>query len=172
MKNKIKPTINEHIFPEDKILVSKTNAKGIITYCNHSFLEISGYSESELLGKQHNIVRHPDMPGVIFSLLWESLQSNREFNGYIKNVAKDGGYYWGFTNITPSFSTNNELLGYYSVQRKTEPEKLNYIQNLYLELLEIEQQSTSKNAINESRYKLDSVLNGREMGYDEFVLSI
>lgn len=172
MKNKIKPTKNEHIFPEDKILVSKTNAKGIITYCNHSFLEISGYSESELLGKQHNIVRHPDMPRVIFSLLWEILQSNREFNGYIKNLAKDGGYYWFFANVTPSYSPDNELLGYNSVRRKPEPEKLNYIQNLYLELLEIEQQSASKNAIDESRYKLDSVLNGREMGYDEFVLSI
>jgi len=172
MKNKIKPTKNERIFPEDKILVSKTNAKGIITYCNHSFLEISGYSESELLGKQHNVVRHPDMPRVIFSLLWEILQSNREFNGYIKNLAKDGGYYWVFANVTPSYSSKNELLGYYSVSRKPEPEKLNYIQNLYLELLEIEQQPASKNAIDESRYKLDSVLNGREMGYDEFVLSI
>lgn len=172
MKNKIKPTINDRLFPEDKILVSKTNPKGIITYCNSAFLKISGYSESELLGKQHSIVRHPDMPHVIFSLLWETLQSNREFNGYIKNLAKDGSYYWVFANITPSYSPDNELLGYYSVLRKPEPDKLNYIQNLYLELSEIEQQSTTKDAINQSRFKLDSILNGREMGYDEFVLSI
>jgi len=172
MKNKIKPTNNERIFPEDNILVSKTDVKGIITYCNHSFLEISGYSESELLGKQHNIVRHPDMPRVIFSLLWDTLKANREFNGYIKNLVKDGSYYWVFTNVTPSFGDDNELLGYYSVRRKPDVEKLNYIQNLYLELLEIEQQASSKDAINESRYKLDSVLNGREQGYDEFILSI
>ena len=172
MKNNIKPTKNERLFPEDKILVSKTNPKGVITYCNAGFIDISGYSESELLGTHHNIVRHPDMPRVIFSLLWETLQSNREFNGYIKNLAKDGSYYWVFANITPSYSPDNELLGYYSVRRKPEPDKLNYIQNLYLELSEIEQQSTTKDAINESRFKLDSILNGRETGYDEFVLSI
>ncbi len=172
MKNKIKPTKHEVFFPEDRILVSKTNTEGIITYCNDSFIEISGYRESELLGQPHKLVRHPDMPRVIFSLLWETLKSKREFNAYIKNMAKNGDYYWVFANITPSYSSNNEIQGYYSVRRKPEPDKLNYIQNLYLELFEIEQQSTAKNAIAESRYKLDSVLNGREMGYDEFVLSI
>ena len=133
MKNNSKPTKHEVLLPEDRILVSKTNQKGIITYCNHSFIEISGYSESELLGQQHNIVRHPDMPRVIFSLLWETLKSNHEFNAYIKNLAKNGDYYWVFANITPSYSPDNELLGYYSVGRKPEPDKLNYIQNLYLE---------------------------------------
>ena len=172
MKNKITASKNEILVPEDRLLVSKTNPKGNITYCNSDFIEISGYKESELLGQQQNIVRHPDMPRVIFGILWETLKSNREFNGYIKNLTKEGSFYWVFANVTPSYSPTNELLGYYSVCRKPDPEKLNYIQNLYLELSEIEQQSSSKNAIDDSRYKLDSVLNGREMGYDEFVFSI
>ena len=172
MKNKTPPLDKEITFTEEQILVSKTNTKGIITYCNPDFIEISGYKKSELIGQQHNIVRHPDMPRVIFKLLWETLQANREFNGYIKNLAKDGSYYWVFANVTPSFSMDNELLGYYSVRRKPDSEKLNYIKNLYFELFEIEQQSQSKDAIDASRYKLNTVLNGREMGYDEFILSI
>lgn len=172
MKNKVTPTNFETIVPENKLLVSKTNEKGIITYCNPEFINLSGYSEKELLGKQHNIVRHPDMPRVIFKLLRDALQNNREFNGYIKNLAKDGGYYWVFANVTPSFSSENKLEGYNFVRRKPDPDKLNYIQILYLELLDIERQSDTKDAIEKSQFKLDSVLNAREMGYDEFILSI
>lgn len=172
MKNKITPTNKELVLSDAEQIVSKTNTKGILTYCNSSFIKYSGYKESELLGQQHNIIRHPDMPRVIFKMLWEHLQRNREFNGYIKNLTKDGSYYWVFANVTPSFSSNNELLGYFSVRRKPEEDKLNYIKNLYLELLEIEQQSSSKDEIEASLYKLNSVLNGREVGYDEFILSL
>lgn len=98
--------------------------------------------------------------------------NNREFNGYIKNLSKDGSYYWVFANVAPSFSPDNELLGYYSVRRKPDTEKLNYIKNLYVDLLEIEQQSSAKEAIDNSLYKLNTVLNGREKGYDEFILTI
>ncbi len=172
MKYKSTPTKLELVLADDKLLVSKTDPKGILTYANNAFIDISGYTESELLGRQHNIIRHPDMPRVIFRLLWETLKNNREFNGYIKNMAKDGSYYWVFANVAPSFSIDNELLGYNSVRRKPDPDKLNYIQNLYLELLEIEQQSSSKDGMDEAQFKLDSVLNGREKGYDEFILTI
>ena len=172
MKYKSTPTKLELVLPDDGFISSKTNAKGILTYVNALFIEYSGYKESELLGQQHNIVRHPDMPRVIFKLLWDTLQSNREFNGYIKNLNKNGGYYWVFANIAPSFSSDNELLGYYSVRRKPDPEKLNYIQNIYTDLLDIEQQSPTKEAIDNSLYKLNTILNGREKGYDEFILTI
>ncbi len=172
MKNKTSPNQTEIILEDNKLLITKTDPKGLITYCNSVFIETSGYIESELLGKQHNIVRHSDMPRVIFYLLWEALKSNREFNGYIKNLSKDGRYYWVFANVTPSHSSDNELLGYYSVRRKPEAEKLNYIKNLYEELLEIEQQAPVKEAIENSKYKLNCILNCREMIYDEFILSI
>lgn len=172
MKNKISPTQNEHVLSESKILVSKTDPKGLITYCNSVFIEMSGFAESELISQQHNILRHPEMPRVIFDLLWQTLQSTREFNGYIKNMTKTGDYYWGFANVTPSFSTKNELLGYYSVHRKPDPEKLDYIKKLYIELFDIEQQSSAKDAIANSKFRMDSILNAKEMGYDEFILSI
>lgn len=172
MKNKISPTNQEIIFPEDKILTSKTDTKGIITYVNTLFCDISGYKESELIGQQHNIIRHPDMPRVIFKLLWDALENKREFNTYIKNLTKDGNYYWVFANVTPNVSPDNEILGYYSVRRKPDPEKLSFFKNLYSELLDIEHQSSSQDAIDKSLYKLNSTLNVREMGYEEFVLSI
>jgi len=172
MKNKITTNNLEVVLPEDSFISSKTNSKGIITYVNSLFIKISGYKESELLGHQHNIIRHPDMPCVIFKLLWETIGNNREFNGYVKNLTKDGSYYWVFVNVAPSFSSDNELIGYYSIRRKPDPEKLNYIQNLYADLLDIEQQSSTNEAIDNSLYKLNTVLNGREKGYDEFILTI
>ena len=172
MKNKVTPTDQELELPDDEFISSKTNAKGILTYANSLFVKYSGYKESELLGQQHNVIRHPDMPRVIFKLMWDTLQSNREFNGYIKNLNKNGSYYWVFANIAPSFSSENELLGYYSVRRKPDSEKMNYIKNLYVDLLDIEQQSSTKEAIDNSLYKLNMILNGREKGYDEFILTI
>lgn len=172
MKNKVTPTDQELELPDDEFISSKTNAKGILTYVNSLFVKYSGYKESELLGQQHNVIRHPDMPRVIFKLMWDTLQSNREFNGYIKNLNKNGSYYWVFANIAPSFSSENELLGYYSVRRKPDSEKMNYIKNLYVDLLDIEQQSSTKEAIDNSLYKLNMILNGREKGYDEFILTI
>ena len=172
MKDTITPTNVEITVPDDKILVTKTDPEGIISYVNSEFIKLSGYSESELLGKQHNISRHPDMPRVIFKLLWDILKNNREFNGYFKNMSKNGDYYWGFVNVTPIFSIDNELLGYNSIWRQANADKLNYIQNLYHELLEIEQQSSSSDGVEEAQFKLDSVLNGREKGYDEFILTI
>ena len=172
MKNNVIVNNDELTLSEDILLVSKTDTKGIISYANPSFCEYSGYEESEILGMQHNIVRHPDMPRLIFKLLWEALESNREFNGYIKNLSKTGQFYWVFANITPSFDENNEVVGFYSVRWKPDEEKLNYVKNLYLELHEIEENTSTNDAIDKSRFKLNSILNAREKGYDEFILTI
>lgn len=172
MKTKITAIDQELVLPDDDFISSKTNPNGILTYANSLFIKYSGYKESELFGQQHNIIRHPDMPRVIFKLMWDALQSKREFNGYIKNLNKNGSYYWVFANIVPSFSSDNELLGYYSVQRKPEAEKLNYIKNIYADFMEIEQQSPPEESISNSLYKLNILLNGREKGYDEFILTI
>jgi len=172
MKKNITPTNNEYTLSESEQIITKTDLHGVLKYCNPKFIEFSGYKESELLGKPHNIIRHPDMPRVMFHLMWENLKANREFNGYIKNICRDGSYYWVFANVTPSMSPTNELLGYYSVRRKPNEEALEYIKNLYIELLEIEKQHSKEEAIEASLYKLHSVLNGREVGYDEFILTI
>lgn len=94
MKNTITPRNNEHALREDEFIVSKTDTRGVITYCNRTFMRISGFSEAELFGQPHNIIRHPDMPRGAFRLLWKQLQAGNEFFGYVKNLCKDGSYYW------------------------------------------------------------------------------
>lgn len=163
---------NEIDIHDDILLVSKTDTKSLICYANPAFCHVSGYRELELIGKPHNIVRHPDMPKVVFKIMWDSLKLNREFNGYIKNLTKQGNYYWVFANVTPSYDENNELTGYTSIRRKPNIEKLEYIKELYAELLEIEQQTKSNDVIEKSHYRLNSILNAKEKGYDEFILTI
>src|SRR5690606_37840174 len=90
MKDKaITPTRDERIMREDDFIVSKTDLKGRITYGNEIFIEFSGYTEQELLGSQHNIIRHPDMPRAAFKLAWDTIQAGREFFAYVKNMSKD-----------------------------------------------------------------------------------
>ena len=80
--------------PVDELIVSRTDLKGIITYANDTFLDISGYTKDELLGQNHNIVRHPDMPSSIFKNLWDTIKAKKQWNGNVKNLRKDNGFYW------------------------------------------------------------------------------
>ena len=80
--------------PVDELIVSRTNLEGIITYVNDTFIEISGYTKDELIGKNHNIVRHPDMPKIIFKELWDNLKNENKWEGNVKNIRKDNGFYW------------------------------------------------------------------------------
>jgi len=80
--------------PHNELIISRTDLKGNITFANELFCEISGYKLEELLGKPHSIVRHPDMPSVIFKELWETIQSKNKWVNIVKNMRKDGGYYW------------------------------------------------------------------------------
>ena len=89
MKPRITPTNIEHQLEADDFIVSKTDTRGRITYCNRIFMKIAGYSEAQLLGKQHNIIRHPDMPRSVFKMLWDTIEGGREFFGYVKNLRSD-----------------------------------------------------------------------------------
>ena len=89
----ITPTGVERSFSPDEIIVSKTDTKGIITYANKIFLDIAGYTEDEVLGKPHNMIRHPDMPRCIFELLWQTIQQKKEIFAYVVNMAKNGDHY-------------------------------------------------------------------------------
>ena len=92
-------------FPAGSVLISKTDTKGIITYANDAFVEISGYTREELIGKSHNIVRHPDMPPQAFKWLWDTLKSERPWRGIVKNRCKNGDHYWVKANIAPIIET-------------------------------------------------------------------
>ena len=120
-------------------LVSKTDTSGKILYCNDEFIAISGYTEKELLGKPHSLVRHPDMPRTIFKYLWDTLKSGQEVNAYVKNMAKDGSFYWVFANVSASYSPVGNLLTYTSVRRKPSEEGLAFAKELYPKLKEVEE---------------------------------
>lgn len=136
-----KPTpLNVEIALDPKrYIVSETDAKGKITYCNNYFKEISGYSEEELIGSPHNIVRHPDMPKVVFKLLWETISQGKNINAVVKNLAKDGRYYWIFTEFEIRKDTDTgTIIGYHASRKTISKHVIEVIANLYAELLEIE----------------------------------
>ena len=122
-----------------RYIVSETDAKGKITYCNDYFMEVSGYNEEELIGKAHNIIRHPDMPKVIFKLLWETISAGKNINALVKNLAKDGRYYWIFTEFEIRKDTHTgEIIGYHAARKKISKHVIEIIAGLYAELLQIE----------------------------------
>ncbi|MDZ4253569.1 MAG: methyl-accepting chemotaxis protein [Sulfuritalea sp.] len=116
-------TQNEIMLTDTTLIVSKTDLNGQITYANRDFIDISGFSESELVGQPHNIVRHPDMPEEAFEDLWRTLKKGRPWTGYIKNRSKNGDYYWVLANTTPVWE-HGQVTGYVSVRRKAEREAI------------------------------------------------
>jgi len=136
-----KPTpIDEEIELDPKrYIVSETDSKGKITYVNDYFCEVSGYSPDELMAKPHSIVRHPDMPKVVFKLLWETISQGKNINAVVKNLAKDGRYYWIFTEFESRKNQDTgEIIGYHADRKSISPHVLEIIADLYAELLEIE----------------------------------
>lgn len=172
MKRSITPTAVERVMRDDDFIVSKTDLKGRITYGNRIFIEFSGYSEQELLGSQHNIIRHPDMPRAIFKLLWDSIQDRRECNAYVKNMARDGSYYWVFANVTPSLDLEGNLIGYFSVRRKPRASALKTVTELYRAMLAAEQRAGARDAIAASNKILNDLLAEKGTTYDDLVLAI
>lgn len=172
MKRAITPSTRERIMREGDFIVSKTNPRGIITYCNPIFIEFSGYEEEELLGAQHNIVRHPDMPRAAFKLAWDTIQAGKEFFGYVKNMSKDGGYYWVFTHITPDFSPGGTIVGYTSVRRCPGRAAVEKIDPVYRQMLAAEKAAGAREAMPAGTRVLLDLLKQMEMGYEELVFAL
>lgn len=117
-------------FPEGHLIVSRTDTQGIITNANGIFVEMSGYHEAELLGQPHSILRHPDMPAVAFKGLWETIEQGQKWHGYVKNLRKDGRYYWVFATVVPNIR-DGKIVGYTSVRRKPARRKVAEMDALY-----------------------------------------
>ena len=126
-------------FPEGKLIVSRTDTKGIITHCNQAFIEMSGFTEDELIGAPHYILRHPDMPAVAFQGLWDTINTQTKWSGYVKNLRKDGKYYWVYAVVVPNIR-DGKLVGFASVRRKPSRTKINECTELYKKLLAEEKQ--------------------------------
>ena len=143
---KIQPTGEEARFGDDELIVSKTDLRGVITYANTVFQRISGYSEAELIGQPHNIIRHPDMPACVFKLLWDTLATGNEIFAYVLNLARDGRHYWVFAHVTPSFDERGKIIGYHSNRRVPYPDALPKVEALYAELLALERRHATREA--------------------------
>lgn len=168
----IQPTDKEVVMRDDDFIVSKTDLKGRITYANKVFMEFAAMAESDYLGKQHNVVRHPDMPRCVFKLLWDHIQAGKEIFAYVKNIRGDGGYYWVLANVTPSLDDNGNVVGYYSVRRKPNPKAIPTVIGLYRQLLQIEQAAGSRDAIDASLGHLQQILNQKGVSYERFILDL
>jgi len=153
---------------ENDFIVSKTDLKGRITYGNEIFIQMSGYSEQELLNSPHNILRHLDMPAVVFKLLWARLKEKLSINAYVKNRCKNGDFYWVFANVTVSLDKEENVIGYYSVRRKPKDSALNIVENLYKTLLKEEKE----HGVSSAEKLLTTILNDKGVSYDEFIISL
>lgn len=158
----------ELTFLDSEIIVSKTDTKGVITYGNELFLKLAGYEEKNILGAPHNIIRHPDMPKIVFKLLWEYIHAGKEIYAYVINKAKSGDHYWVLANVTPSYDENKKVIGYYSVRRKPSEKALSIIKPLYKKLLMAEKNG----GISASQVIVNELIEQNGGRYDEFILSI
>ncbi|MDY0013526.1 MAG: PAS domain-containing protein [Rhodocyclaceae bacterium] len=172
MKRAITPTANERVMRESDFIVSKTSPKGIITYGNPIFVEFAGYTEDELIGSQHNIIRHPDMPRSAFKLVWDTIQSGKEIFAYVKNMSRDGGFYWVFTHIAPDFDPAGNIIGYTSVRRCPSRSAIAAIEPVYARMLAAEKQAGARNAIAAGTQVLMDVLTQTGKSYEELVFSL
>jgi PAS domain S-box-containing protein len=160
------PIDNEIKLSPKRYIVSKTDAKGIITYCNDYFVEICKYTEDELIGQPHSIVRHPDMPKIAFKLMWDRIKNGKNFIAVVKNLAKDGSYYWVVTDFEPKIDPiTNEIIEH-TAFRKAAPQKaIDTMTPIYEKLLELEQDG----GMEASEKFLREFLEENNTTYDDFI---
>ena len=168
-----RPSGVETYFDREEIIVSKTDTRGRITYANHVFLRVAGYTESEILGQPHSYIRHPDMPRCVFKLLWDTIQRGDEVFAYVVNMAKNGDHYWVLAHVTPTFDKSGQIIGYHSNRRCPDRSAIDVIRPLYATLLEAERGfSTKADAIASSTKVLVDTLAKAGVSYEAFVFSL
>ena len=131
----VRPTGEARTFAADELIVSKTDLRGVITYANDVFLRVSRYDLDDVIGRPHNLIRHPEMPRAVFALLWQALTEGRELFAYINNLASDGAHYWVLAHVTPSYSADGAVSGYHSNRRRPSPGAIRTVTPLYERLL-------------------------------------
>lgn len=153
---------------EEDFIVSKTDLKGRITYTNKIFMDMAEYTEKELLGKPHSIIRHTDMPKAVFRYLWETIEKKEEVFAFVINKTKNDNAYWVYANITASLDERGNIIGYYSVRRRPNPKALDIIIPLYKKMLEVEKSS----GVDASFKVLTDILEEKGVSYDELIIAI
>jgi PAS domain S-box-containing protein len=169
----IAPTGVERSFGVDELIVSKTDTRGVITYANDVFLRVSGYPATEVLGRPHNIIRHPGMPKAVFQLLWDTLAQRREVFAYINNLARDGAHYWVLAHVTPSYGAGGSVVGYHSSRRRPSPAAVARVVPRYEQLIAEERRHpNAKAAVTASTALLNELIAREAESYEDFVWSV
>lgn len=153
---------------DEDFIVSKTDLKGRIVYCNQIFMEMAEYTEDELLEKPHSIIRHPDMPKAVFRHLWNVIPTKQEIFAFVINKTKNNNDYWVYANVTATVDLNGKIVDYYSVRRKPNPKALAVIIPLYKKMMEVEKSS----GVDASFKVLTDILAEKGVSYDELVISL
>lgn len=134
-----RPTpINEEVFFDGRSLISETDTKGIITFVNRKFSEMSGYTKDEAIGQPHNLLRHPDMPKAAFAQMWNAIQDGKIWEGYVKNLRKDGKFYWVIVNIVPKKDASGKIMGYIASRKVPDRTRIQSIEQQYKQMIEEE----------------------------------
>jgi len=159
--------------PEGEVIISRTDLNGVITYVNDTFAKISGYSAEELIGKPHNILRHPDMPKSVFKDLWETIKREENWSGYVKNMRKDRGYYWVYAEISGVYK-DGKLVEYKSMRSPAPKEKRIEMQYRYDEMRKAEGEPVRVVTYlqNETYEKLKRIADEKNKSIDEIIDSI
>lgn len=151
MRKNLPVTNREHPFPTGSTLVSTTDVKGRILYCNPIFIEVSGFTKEELLGQPHNIIRHPDMPSEAFRDMWETISSGKPWSAPVKNRRANGDHYWVMANATPLLDPNGSPTGFMSVRTEATREQIENAENLYAQMREEADQGKRTLVLREGR---------------------
>ncbi len=167
----MKPTKVQRYLSKEDVIVSKTDPKGVITYANRVFCRINGYEPKELIGAPHNIIRHPDMPRCIFKFLWDRINNGEEIFAYVKNMTREGDFYWVLAQVTPTYDTDRNLIGHHSFRRCPDRKVVQQMEVLYRKLRAIEQDHSPREGLELSLKALASHLQEQELTYDEFIFS-
>ncbi len=166
LQNRITVIDKEVTWDKTQVIMSKTNAFGIIEYANEVFVDVSGYEDYELMGQPHNIIRHPDMPKVIFKVLWENLKQGKNFHAIVKNLAKSGRYYWVITDFEIARDENDAIVNYFGRRQSVPQEVISlHIEPLYKKLLQIEAAS----GVEFSEKYLIGFLEEKKRSYVEYI---
>jgi len=136
--NNITPVDEEYMIAGN-VIISQTDTKGIITYANRAFCEVSGYRADELVGESHNIIRHPDMPKAAFAKMWETIAGGQAWNGLVKNLRKDGLFYWVETEILPIVDEEGTVTGYIAARKDASRKDISETEELYTKMLETQE---------------------------------
>ena len=158
----------EIIIDKNDVLVTRTNHSGIINYVNDTFLRVTGFSEDEVIDHPHNIIRHPDMPKVIFYLMWKDIKKRKNFIAILKNYTKNKDYYWVTTDFKHEEDFSGAIKNYVAFRRPVNKDNIEVIEKLYSTLLDIEKSTGIESSI---KY-LNRYLKDKDMEYNEFIADI